>query len=161
MESVLDIQRPVVLDRLLASINGHDLEAMVSCFAEGYVNETPVHPQRGFHGRQQVRANWSQIFDAVPDIHARVLQTSRDRDTLWTEWDIVGGRNDGVPFHMAGVVISGVGADTIASARFYLEPVEVSSGDVDAHTRRVTGTGEASRPTGARTPPMPNEGEHS
>ncbi len=138
MQSV-DTQTPVVLDRLLAAINGHDLEAMVSCFAEDYVNETPVHPPRGFHGREQVRVNWSQIFAAVPDLQARVLQRSRDGDTLWTEWEILGNREDGARFQMAGVVIFGVVADTIGSARFYLEPVEDTSGDVNAHTRRVTG----------------------
>jgi ketosteroid isomerase-like protein len=134
-----DTQTTLVLDRLLTAINGHDLEAMVSCFAADYVNETPVHPPRGFHGREQVRVNWSQIFAAVPDLQARVLQKTRDGDTLWTEWDIMGSREDGVPFAMRGVVIFGVVADAIGSARFYLEPVEETSGDVNAQTRRVTG----------------------
>jgi ketosteroid isomerase-like protein len=128
-----------VIDRLVAAINAHDLGAMVSCFAEDYTNETPVHPPRGFRGQEQVRTNWSQIFAAVPNIQARVVRSSVDRDTLWTEWDIAGDRADGAPFLMRGVVIFAVADDTIASARFYLEPVEDTSGDVDAHTRRVTG----------------------
>lgn len=37
-------QPPQVLDRLVAAINAHELEAMVSCFAQDYTNETPVHP---------------------------------------------------------------------------------------------------------------------
>jgi ketosteroid isomerase-like protein len=129
-----------VIDRLLAAINAHELEAMVSCFAEDYTNETPVHPPRGFRGQEQVRTNWSQIFAAVPNIQARVMRSSVDGDTLWTEWEIAGDRADGARFLMRGVVIFGVADDTIASARFYLEPVEDTSGDVDAHTRRVTGT---------------------
>ncbi|MDQ3573409.1 MAG: nuclear transport factor 2 family protein [Actinomycetota bacterium] len=136
----VDSQPPPVLDRLLAAINAHELEAMVSCFAEDYTNETPVHPPRGFRGQEQVRTNWSQIFAAVPNIHARVVRSSVDGDTLWTEWDIAGDRADGARFLMRGVVIFGVAGDTIASARFYLEPVEDTSGDVNAHTRRVTGT---------------------
>ena len=136
----VDTRTPVVLDRLQATINSHDLEAMVSCFAEDYVNETPAHPLRGFRGQEQVRVNWRQIFASVPDIQARVLRSSADGDTLWTEWDIAGNRTDGARFLMRGVVIFGVAGDTIGSARFYLEPVEDSSGDVDAHTRRVTGT---------------------
>ncbi len=135
-------QLPQVLDRLLGAINAHSLEAMVSCFAEDYTNETPVHPPRGFRGQEQVRTNWSQIFAAVPNIEARVVRSSVDGDTLWTEWDIAGDRADGAPFLMRGVVIFGVAGDTIASARFYLEPVEDTSGDVNAHTRRVTGTTE-------------------
>lgn len=138
----VDRQPPHVLDRLLAAINAHDLEAMISCFAEDYTNETPVHPPRGFRGQEQVRTNWSQIFAAVPDIEARVVCSSIDGDTLWTEWDIAGDRADGALFLMRGVVIFGVAGDTIASARFYLEPVEDTSGDVNAHTRRVTGTSD-------------------
>ena len=133
-------RQPPVLDRLLAAINAHELEAMVSCFAEDYTNETPVHPPRGFRGQEQVRANWRQIFAAVPNIQAHVVRSSVDGDTLWSEWELVGDRSDGMRFLMRGVVIFGVAGQTIASARFYLEPVEDTSGDVNAHTRRVTAT---------------------
>jgi len=142
-----DTQTAQVVDRLLAAINLHDLEAMVSCFASDYLNETPVHPPRGFRGCEQVRANWSQIFAAVPDIEASVLRRSLDGDTVWTEWDISGNRADATPFLMRGVVIFRVSSDRIQSARFYLEPVEDISGDVDAHTRRVTGTSRSERST--------------
>lgn len=130
----------VVVERLLAAINAHDLEAMVACFADDYVNEWPAHPQRGFQGRAQVRQNWSQIFAGVPNLQARLPRMAVDGDTVWTEWDISGTRGDGAPFAMRGVVIFGVTGDTIASARFYLEPVEETSGDVNAHTTRVVGT---------------------
>lgn len=136
----VDIQPPQVLHRLVEAMNAHELEAMASCFAQDYLNETPVHPPRGFRGQEQVRANWTQIFAAVPDIRARVLRTSFDGHTLWTEWDITGNRTDGAPFLMRGVIIFGVAGDTMASAHFYLEAVEDTSGDVNAHTRRVTGT---------------------
>ena len=130
-----------VVERLLESVNAHDLEAMVGCFAQDYVNVTPAHPQRGFGGSQQVRRNWSQLFAGVPDLRAEVLGTAVDGDRVWTEWDISGTRRDGAPFAMRGVVIFGVSSGVIASARFYLEPVEQASGDVDAHTARVVGAG--------------------
>ena len=129
------------VERLLESVNAHDLEAMVGCFAQDYVNVTPAHPQRGFGGSQQVRRNWSQLFAGVPDLRAEVLATAVDGDRVWTEWDISGTRRDGAPFAMRGVVIFGVSSGVIASARFYLEPVEQASGDVDAHTARVVGAG--------------------
>jgi ketosteroid isomerase-like protein len=129
------------VERLLESVNAHDLEAMVGCFAQDYVNVTPAHPQRGFGGSQQVRRNWSQLFAGVPDLRAEVLGTAVDGDRVWTEWDISGTRRDGAPFAMRGVVIFGVSSGVIASARFYLEPVEQASGDVDAHTARVVGAG--------------------
>jgi ketosteroid isomerase-like protein len=77
----------------------------------------------------------------VPDLWARLPGIAVDGDRVWTEWDISGTRRDGAPFAMRGVVIFGVSGGAIASARFYLEPVEETSGDVDAHTARVAGTG--------------------
>ncbi len=130
----------VVVERLLAAINAHDLEAMVACFADDYVNEWPAHPQRGFQGRAQVRQNWSQIFAGVPDLQARLPRMAVDGDTVWTEWDIAGTRRDGAAFLMRGVSIFGVADDRLAWVRFYLEPVEETSGDVNANTRRVVGT---------------------
>jgi hypothetical protein len=133
----------VVVERLLAAINAHDLEAMVACFADDYVNQWPAHPQRSFQGRAQVRQNWSQIFAAVPDLQARLPRMAVDGDTVWTEWDIAGTRGDGAAFLMRGVSIFGVREGRLAWVRFYLEPVEETSGDVDANTRRVVGTASA------------------
>ena len=132
-----------VVERLLEAINAHDLEAMVACFADDYLNEWPAHPQRGFRGNQQVRTNWSQIFAGVPDLRARLPRMVVDGDTVWAEWDISGTRRDGAAHLMRGVAIHGITADRIAWVRFYLEPVEETSGDVNAHTRRVVGTSAA------------------
>jgi ketosteroid isomerase-like protein len=120
-----------LLDKLLASVNGHDLEGLVNCFAVDYVNQTPAHPPRGFRGREQVRRNWTQIFGTIPDIQARVPRTAVDGQTLWTEWEMSGTRADGEPFLMRGVVIFDFTGAVISSARFYLEPVENTSGDVE------------------------------
>ena len=137
-----DVRDPAaVVERLLETVNAHDVEAMVACFADDYVNVTPAHPLREFGGSQQVRRNWTQLFDGVPDLRAQLLGTAVDGDRVWTEWDISGTRRDSAPFAMRGVVIFGVAGSRIASARFYLEPVEQETGDVDAHTARVVGAG--------------------
>ena len=128
-----------VVERLLAAINAHDLEAMVACFADDYVNEWPAHPQRGFRGSEQVRRNWSQIFAGVPDLRARLPRMVVDRDMVWAEWDLSGTRRDGAAHLMRGVSIFGVAEGRLAWVRFYLEPVEETSGDVNANTRRVVG----------------------
>lgn len=94
-----------LLARLLESVNRHDLEGLISCFAEDYVNETPAHPPRGFRGRGQVGRNWKQIFGTVPDIQARVPRTAVDGQTLWSEWEMSGTRSDRDPFLMRGVII--------------------------------------------------------
>jgi ketosteroid isomerase-like protein len=130
----------LVVERLLEAINAHDLEAMVACFTEDFVNETPAHPQRSFRGNQQVRTNWSQIFAGVPDVHARLPRMVVDGGTVWTEWDMAGSRRDGAAFAMRGVAILGVADGRLAWVRFYLEPVEETSGDVNAFTPRVAGT---------------------
>ncbi len=133
-----------VVDRLVQAINDHDVEAVAACFADDYVNETPAHPQRGFQGSEQVRRNWTQILAGVPDISARVLRAAVDGSTMWTEWEMSGTRRDGAAVLMRGVVIFRFAHATVASARFYLEPAEESSGDVNAATRRVVGGREAS-----------------
>lgn len=134
-----------VIDRLLRAVNEHDLEGLVSCFAHDYVNETPVHPLRSFTGNDQVRRNWSQIFGGVRDIDAAIIRRAETADLVWTEWDMSGTRSeDGSSFLMRGVVIFGIRGDLISSARFYLEPAEEASGDVNAHAQRVA--------TGRETP---------
>ena len=141
----------VVVERLLAAINAHDLEAMVACFADDYVNEWPAHPQRGFRGNQQVRSNWSQIFAGVPDLRARLPRMVVDGDTVWAEWDLSGTRRDGAAHLLRGVSIFGVAEGRLAWVRFYLEPVEEASGDVNAHTRRVVGTTASAEATEVRS----------
>ncbi|MEO9255721.1 MAG: nuclear transport factor 2 family protein [Tepidiformaceae bacterium] len=122
--------------RLEAAVNAHDLEAVVACFAADYRNETPLHPERDFIGREQVRRNWEQIFSFIPDVRADVTKHAADGDTVWSEWEHRGTRRDGTAHLMRGVVIFGVEDGRAAWARFYLEPVESGGGDVDAAVRR-------------------------
>lgn len=120
------------VDRLATATNEHDLEALVGCFAADYVNETPVHPARGFVGREQVRRNWTAIFAAVPDLTARVTSVAIEGGAAWTEWEMSGTRRDGTPHLMRGVIVFGVEAGQAKWARFFLEPVDESEGDVTA-----------------------------
>ena len=133
--------RQAVLERLVAAASGHDLDALVDCFAPDYRNETPAHPERGFTGRDQVAKNWTQIFAAIPDVRAEVLRCAVDGDTVWSECEHRGTRPDGTAHIMRGVVIFGV-ADGLASwARFYLEPVQDGGGSVDDAVRRQVSAG--------------------
>lgn len=136
-----------VIDALVRAVNEHDLEAVVACFHEDYVNETPVHPLRGFRGNAQVRHNWTQILTSVADLRAEVPRRTIDGDSAWTEWEMAGRRRDGAAFLMRGVVIFAVREGRIASARFYLEPVEETSGDVTAAVSQVT-AGSGAGPAG-------------
>jgi hypothetical protein len=62
-----------VTNRLLASMNAHDVDAFVACFAPGYRSEQPAHPSRAFEGSNKVRENWTSVFSGVPDFDAELL----------------------------------------------------------------------------------------
>jgi ketosteroid isomerase-like protein len=124
-----------LVERLVRATNDHDIDALVACFAPEYENETPVHPARGFHGRDQVRRNWEQIFAFVPDVRAEVLRCAVDGDTAWTEWEMRGTRKDGSTHLMRGVILFGVRDDVTQWARFYLEPVDEREATVDDAVR--------------------------
>ena len=126
-----------VVERLARATSAHDLEGIVACFAEGYVNQTPTHPQRSFTGRDQVRRNWAQILTGVPDITARVLATAVDGDTVWSEWQMSGTRLDGALHEMGGVIIFDMAGELVRAARFYLEPLDRESGTVDDAVHRT------------------------
>lgn len=120
-----------VADTVCAAVNAHDLDRVVACFTEDYLNETPAHPARGFRGREQVGRNWQQIFDAVPDIEASVLRSDRVGDRVWSEWEMRGIRGDGAEHLMRGVMIFTVAGEQASSVRFYLEPVDANREDAD------------------------------
>lgn len=127
--------------RLCAATNAHDVDRVVDCFTEGYTNETPAHPARGFHGREQVRRNWTQIFTAVPDLTAELLSCQEVGDHVWSEWEMRGTRVDGTPHLMRGPILFTLTGDRARAraARFYLEPVELDGPDADAAVRQALG----------------------
>jgi ketosteroid isomerase-like protein len=137
-----------LVEGLCRAVNEHDLEALTSCFAVEYRNETPAHPARGFEGQSQVRRNWEQIFAAVPDITAEVRWIA-DQETVWSEWEMRGTRQDGSPHLMRGVVIFGVDRGQASWARFYLEPVQEGGADVDEAVRRAVVVGSNTDPASA------------
>ena len=124
-----------LIDRLVRATNDHDVDAVAACFAQDYENESPVHPARGFRGRDQVRRNWEQIFAFVPDLQATVLRCTIDGDVAWTEWEMTGTRRDGTAHHMRGVIVFGIRDDVAGWARFYLEPVDENVATVDDAVR--------------------------
>ena len=133
-----------VVQRLRAVTNAHDLDAIVACFASDYRNQTPAHPARNFVGNEQVRRNWTQILAAIPDISTEILASAVSGTMVWTEWEHRGTRRDGTAHLMRGVIVFGIAGGLITSARFFLEPVEEASGDVDAAVQRQVSVRTAS-----------------
>ena len=138
------------IDHLEAAINAHDLDALVSCFDEAFVNDTPAHPDRSFSGASQVRENWARIFASVPDLRARIVGRTVDGAAAWTEWDWTGTRRDGSSHHMRGVTITTVRRQAITGVRFYMEPVTDDGLGVGAAIDRATGEVTDPPPSGSR-----------
>ena len=129
----------LVVDRVNAALNAHDLEAFLECFHEDYASEQPAHPDRAFQGRDQVRTNWAAVFVGVPDFRAELLRAVADGELVWSEWRWHGTQLDGAALDMTGVMLCTVRDGRIASARLYIEPVEQSGAGINAAVRDMTG----------------------
>jgi hypothetical protein len=121
-----------LLQRLSEALRSHDAARVAALVAERYESSQPIHPARSFIGRDQVLANWTSVFEGIPDFRAELVSSAVDGDVEWGEWDWRGHHLDGSPFAMRGVVILVASDDLIASKRLYLEPVEFDGGDIDA-----------------------------
>ena len=128
------------MDRLTAAQNAHDLEAMLACFHEDYRSEQPLFPARTFVGIDQVRANWSAVFEGIADFRAHILRSAVDGETIFLEIHWTGSRADGTPLEERGVLIMGVRDDRIAWGRLYVDDVDNDGADIDTVVRRMTGT---------------------
>lgn len=126
--------------RLQRATNDHDLAALTACFAEDYVNETPVHPTRGFIGREQVGRNWDRILAAVPDLRSTLVSSVVSGDAVWAEWAWSGTRRDGQAHDMRGITVTTVRGGVITAARFYMEPVVRDDVAIDDAVVQATGT---------------------
>jgi len=126
-----------MLELLREATNSHDAARMASLFAEDYQSAQPLHPRRAFGGRAQVLANWSSVFQGVPDFTSELVASSVDGETEWGEWDWRGRHTDGSLFAMRGVIILVVRDGLIAEARLYMEPVELGGADIDAAVKQL------------------------
>ena len=133
------------MERLRAAMNQHDLEAFLACLSADYRSEQPVHPQRGFAGREQVEKNWSAMFEGIPDFHAELLSTATEGDTVWAEWRWAGTRANEAPLDMRGVTLFEIKNGQIVSGRLYMEEVEEAGADVGETVRRLAQGDQSAR----------------
>lgn len=125
-----------VIERMQKALNNHDLKAFLECFDPNYRSEQPAHPNRGFGGKEQVRKNWSSIFESFPDFEAQLLHHVDDGGVVWSEWHWTA-----TGLNMAGVIIFGMEEDRIVWGRLYVEPVEENGQDIDEAMRTTTERG--------------------
>jgi ketosteroid isomerase-like protein len=120
-------------------MNAHDLEALLACFHDDYRSEQPAHPARTFAGRNQVRQNWSKLFESIPDFRAELLRVAvvgneESAECIWR-----GTKEDGTPLEELGVSIFGTRDGRIAWARLYYEEIEREGADINETVRRMAG----------------------
>ena len=127
----------VVIERMAEALNRHDLEAFLECFDPNYRSEQPAHPNRVFGGKEQVRKNWSGMFESFPDFEAQLLRHTAAGGVVWSEWHWTA-----TELNMAGVTIFGVEEDRIVWGRLYVEAVEENGQDIDEAMRTITGEGQ-------------------
>jgi ketosteroid isomerase-like protein len=137
-----DVLGPV-MDRMLEALRSHDAGRFAALFADDYVSIQPAHPARGFGGSAQVLANWTAVFEGVPDFHAELLASAVSENVTWGEWAWTGHHTDGSPFAMSGVTILEIRDGLIARGRLYMETVDAGDQDIDQAVR------ELYRPPGA------------
>ena len=125
------------VERLRDAINQHDLEALLECIDDNYRSEQPAHPNRGFGGKEQVRKNWSALFEGFPDFKAELIRYTLDGETAWSEWHW-----SAMGLNMAGVTLFGVEEDRIVWGRLYMEPIEEGREDIDEAVQSLTEQGQ-------------------
>jgi ketosteroid isomerase-like protein len=128
-----------VSERLVQAMNAHDLEALLACFHDDYRSEQPAHPARTFTGRNQVRQNWSKLFESIPDFRAELLRVAVAANEEWAECIWRWTKEDGTPLEELGVSIFGTRDGRIAWARLYYEEIEREGADINETVRRMAG----------------------
>lgn len=114
----------LLLERMRAALDAHDLDTFVEFFREDYVGERPRHPGAEMSSREDVRRNWAEIIRDVPDLRVDVPAAVEDAKTIWSEWRAYGTARSGAMLELRGVIIFGIQDGLVAWSRMYMEPVE-------------------------------------
>ncbi len=125
----------LVIERLQRAMNDRNVDAFVDCFDPLYHTEQPLHPDKGYRGREKVRQEWTETFKRFPDFRAEMVRSAVDHDTVWVEWRWIGTQRDKVRVEMLGVAIFGVRENRITWARAYMEPLQKPGAGIEAVAR--------------------------
>jgi ketosteroid isomerase-like protein len=138
MSGTVPTEARSVVERFVQAINGHDLEAIVSCFAADYHDVEPAHPAREISGGQaEVHKRWGTVLDSLRDFRTEVERVAVQDDAAWIEHDWSGTRTDGTRLHLRGVNIFGIRDGQFAWGHIYMETVEEDGIDIEERVRRM------------------------
>jgi ketosteroid isomerase-like protein len=93
-----DSSRLETLKDVLDAFNRHDLDAIMSHFADDCVFESPRGPDpwgRRFEGKEEVRRGLAARFEGIPDVHYDDGGSFVSGDRGVSEWTISGTTVDG------------------------------------------------------------------
>ena len=94
-----------VLERMLEAFNRHDLEAIMSLFAEGRVFEAPRGPDpwgRRFEGKDAVARGLGARFTGIPDVRYESHGDFVSGERGASEWTLRGTTADGQRLEVRG-----------------------------------------------------------
>ena len=102
------------LREILDAFNAHDLDAILSHFAEDCVFESPRGPDpwgRRFEGIDEVRRGLAARFETIPDVSYESHGDFVDGDRGVSEWTIRGTTTDGARIEVRGCDVWTFAAD--------------------------------------------------
>lgn len=94
-----------ILREILEAFNAHDLDAIMSHFADDCVLETPRGPEpwgRRFVGKEEVRRGLASRFEGIPDVHYADDDHFACGDRGVSEWTLTGTTLDGERVEVRG-----------------------------------------------------------
>jgi ketosteroid isomerase-like protein len=100
-----DSRRLEALQEVLDAFNRHDLDAIMSRFADDCVLETPRGPEpwgTRFVGRDEVRRGLAARFEGIPDVHYADDDHFVSGNRGVSEWTITGTTVDGDRIEVRG-----------------------------------------------------------
>ncbi len=103
-----------MLQRVLDAFNRHDLDAIMACFAEDCVLETPRGPDpwgNRFVGQDEVRRGLPARFDGIPDVRYDDGDHFVAGSRAASEWTICGTTVDGEAVEVRGCDLWTFGPD--------------------------------------------------
>lgn len=109
-----------ILQEVLDAFNRHDLDAIMSYFAEDAVFETPRGPDawgRRFAGKDEVRRGLAARFEGIPDVHYGEDDHFACAGRGVSEWTITGTSVDGVRIEVRGCDIWAFGTDGLITRK--------------------------------------------
>ena len=76
---------PLLVERMRAALDAHDLDAFVEFFHEDYIGERPRHPDSPPSTREDVRENWAEVTEGTAAAWERArYEWGADRVTVTT-----------------------------------------------------------------------------